>query len=393
MAEHICHRDNCPPNNIKGPKTTCAKCNKLAYLLCHGFDSHGNDFVKFKLPNGSKFIAASSSFTWLCQNCETAGFIVTAKGAMTPNASTTPSRAASQKPTANNFEKAIMKQLVELKNSIDEKIVNRLDEFGKGMCAVGNVTVSLERKLDWHLEKQGTQNARDLAKEMFRPAGNSNGMPRAYHDQTPKTATPKKSSYSTVLQKSLAVTPKPTTTTSSNSSAMSLKRKRNTELLLIDNSSSQMVQKTKIPTPKQGTKNIQIGKPLELRKIEPKKINALSKSIWVSGFHPETTTEELDEHIITNTEVKEKTKFRCSKLVKKEQDTSKMTFVSFKIDVSPEDYDTIANPEVWPHSINIREFIKMTPPKPTLGQFLAKSSSDDPSSPQNAAKLQKSTLR
>lgn len=247
------------------------------------------------------------------------------------------------------------------------------------------------------MQKRATQNAfgksdaRDSARAMFgRPTAMGDGKSTVYPSpiHTPKSKP--RPSYSTVLQSATPVMSQP-------SSAMlfSGKRKRNTELVLIDNSTAQAMKKTDVPSPKQGTKNIQIGKPVELkitRKVAPKIINSLSKSLWVSGFHPDTTNEEIENYIIENTTVTDRTKFRCSKLVKKDQDVSKMSFISFKIDVSPEDFDIISQPEYWSQNVKISEFIKMTPPKPTLNQFMPPSSSES-SSPERDAKMKKTNER
>lgn len=47
-----------------------------------------------------------------------------------------------------------------------------------------------------------------------------------------------------------------------------------------------------------------------------------------------------------------------------------MKSVSFKIDVTPEVYDILIDPENWPKSKRIREFIKMSAPKSTLNDFM-----------------------
>lgn len=156
----------------------------------------------------------------------------------------------------------------------------------------------------------------------------------------------------------------------------------------LKNSTSKIIQTKKIPTPKRGTKNAQIGKPLDTRKFEPRKLNPLTKAIHVSGFHPDTKTDELAEYIIAHSNVTEKTNFNCFKLIKKDQDISKMSFISFKINVTPDDFEKFINVDIWPEQINIREFVTMTPPKPMLGQFLQRQS---PSkiSPSQQSKIQK----
>lgn len=65
-----------------------------------------------------------------------------------------------------------------------------------------------------------------------------------------------------------------------------------------------------------------------------------------------------------------------------------MSYVSFKIDVSPDDFAALADVNIWPINVNVREFVRMTPPRPTLGQFLPRSSPNN-SSPEHQSKVAK----
>lgn len=124
------------------------------------------------------------------------------------------------------------------------------------------------------------------------------------------------------------------------------------------------------PSPKQGKKNVQIGRPVSVPQRVPRNANPLTKAIWVSKFHPETKPEEVEKYIIENTEVKDATKFKCTMLIKKDADISKMSFVSYKIDASPEVYDTLIDPENWPSDKHVREFVKLSPPKLAINDFM-----------------------
>lgn len=236
-------------------------------------------------------------------------------------------------------------------------------------------------KIDTNVEKFGYQiERRPIAHDLVRPWSKPNNRadttqtpngtryPRTYPNpimQNPNTPKPK--SYSTVLQTKTPVLPR---------SDMPTQRKKEQHITLIDNSTATTVKSIKIPTPKQGKKDLQIGLPLNIseRRIVPRNVNPLTKSIWISPFHPTTTPEQLESHIIEHTEIKDKSKFKCTKLVKKEQDVTKMSFVSFKIDVIPEAYDIVFNEEIWPKRTEMREFVKMAPPKQTLGDFVPSNS-------------------
>ncbi|XP_031639793.1 uncharacterized protein LOC116351792 [Contarinia nasturtii] len=65
------------------------------------------------------------------------------------------------------------------------------------------------------------------------------------------------------------------------------------------------------------------------------------KAIWISGFDPMTTEQEIMDYIVEDTPVKNKEKFRVHKLVKKGQDA-------------------------WESDVFVREFVQNT----TMGDFL-----------------------
>lgn len=83
----------------------------------------------------------------------------------------------------------------------------------------------------------------------------------------------------------------------------------------------------------------------------------------MSKFNPETSVEEIIEHIVTETSVKDKKLFRCIKLVKKDQDISKLSWVSFKIDVVAEHFDELMDSSNWGDDNLIREFIHIRAPE------------------------------
>lgn len=374
---HVCSRDDCKPANVSGPSAKCGRCGKIGFLFCHGFTMHGNDYVKCELPNGSKLVLSLTSFHWVCQACSTAGMVITSTGPMTP------------KPSNNNNSKekvTIVSTLNEIKKMLSknqEEVIERLDEIGPAVMKNETECRSIIMKLDSEERQNSFKNGRDLANLMFKRQQPSvyeiaNGNEKSTTNNTPKQRT-----YATVLQSKLVVKPQLSSSTTTPS-----KRKRDTEIALIENASQSVIQKAKIPTPKKGTKIAQIGKPLEIRTIEPKKTNPLTKSIRIAGLHPETTTEEVDKYIIENSPVTDTTKFKCFKLVKKDQDVSKMSFVSFKINVSPDDFDKLIDVNIWPSYVNIREFVQISPPKPTLEQFLPRTLAHK-SSPVHRSKIAK----
>lgn len=385
MSDHICSRDDCKPASVSGPSAKCGRCGKLGFLFCHGFEKHGNDYVKCDLPNGSKFIASPSSIHWVCQSCHTAGMVITATGPMTSAISSTPKN-------GNNSSRSTEKMFIAL-NDIKQmlvknqgEIVGRLNEIGPAVIEANEETKHVKSILLSERQMRGVQNAKDLAKELFgrKDNGTENTKnPKTYPELNAKQ-TPKQRTFATVVQSKLAVTPRPTPTTGTPS-----KRKRDAEIFLVDNRSEKVIEKVKLPTPKQGTKKSQLGKSIAARNFMPKAMNPLTKSIRVAGIEAQTTTEQLDDYIVEYSSLKDKTKFKCTKLVKKDQDISKLRFVSFKIDVSPNDFNELMDVDLWPQHANVREFINLSPPKQTFGQFLPRSVPKSPSEPEQQSKMAK----
>lgn len=167
--------------------------------------------------------------------------------------------------------------------------------------------------------------------------------------------------YSTMVKSNLPVTPQSQTPS---------QRQRERTISLIDNATGETVKTAKFPTPKHGKKDAQIGRPLPERQRTQRNVDPMSKAIWVSKFHPETTPDEIANYIVTHTEAKDKTKFKCTMLVKKDADLSQMSFVSYKIDATPEVYDILIDPENWPSNKQVREFVKLSPPKRKMDDFI-----------------------
>lgn len=252
---------------------------------------------------------------------------------------------------------------------------SKIDEIGHNLSDVEKVVVETNDKSDGLIKLvQSRTNfttsnmMRNFAKERFRPQQQSTQhkpTPIQTPESTPKTSV-QRPKYSTIVRSNLAVTPRSENPT---------ERKRDKTISLVDNVTGLAVTSVKVPTPKSGTKDIEIGRPVVTRtfverKTASRKPSELPMTLCASNFHPETTTEELENYIIEHTEVKDKTKFKCSKLVKKDADLTQLTFVSFKIDVSPEAYEILKQKENWPKNKTIREFSKLSPPKISLSNFM-----------------------
>lgn len=62
--------------------------------------------------------------------------------------------------------------------------------------------------------------------------------------------------------------------------------------------------------------------------------------------------------------IKNETDVRCVRLVPKDKDVSQLSFVSFKIVVPLELFESIKDPALWPSYVAVREFVE-SPPRRT----------------------------
>lgn len=76
--------------------------------------------------------------------------------------------------------------------------------------------------------------------------------------------------------------------------------------------------------------------------------------LYLSGFHPQVTTEDVEKIIGRCLPIDEPV--RTNKLVPKDADISKLTFVSFKVGLPPMVKDAALLPATWPKGIRFREF-------------------------------------
>ena len=76
--------------------------------------------------------------------------------------------------------------------------------------------------------------------------------------------------------------------------------------------------------------------------------------LYLSGFHPQVTAEDIEK--IVGQCLPIDGPLRATKLVPKDVDISRLTFVSFKVGLSPTSKDAALLPATWPKGIRFREF-------------------------------------
>ncbi|XP_055308655.1 uncharacterized protein LOC129572670 [Sitodiplosis mosellana] len=332
---HKCSEDDCKRDCVSGPKTKCKKCNTLCYLLCYGFEKAKHNHVKIILPSGAKIAVDPKTLIFVCDNCDVLISNVIPKpgekndttngSELSPKRTKTASLAAEFR----EWSKTISSQVEQC------KFVNRNEQCN---------------------EKHATKNMQQNNVQKSVPSINFKHTPSSNCASKPNVNKPQQRQFSTVLKSTITATAK--------NSAKSGKRKHS-EITLIENSSATLIESAPIPSPRNGTGNFQIGKPVTKKpaKVPKSPKQRLDKSVGVSNFDIDTTVEEINEHILSVTTISDAKKFRCIKLIKKEQDLSKLSFVSFKIDVVSDHFDELMNRANWSSENLVREFVKMKLPE------------------------------
>lgn len=324
MTRHKCNRDNCPPNNITGPKIKCAKCKNLCFLQCFGFESgekvDGQDTVKIKGPNESICTMFVSCMAFQC--CSNVMTDTDQKKALKlPTVARSTSKNRSTSSLSNDNEQLLVNELTHIKQMLTS-IQNATDENTAEIAEIKMLSTKTEENV-----KKAT--------EMNQLKTPQNGAAMSYVDAYKRNATA-----------AAMETP-------------SSKRKRT------DTLKSERRQANRPPA-KVGTKVGAIG--LTVVPPQPAKPK-FEKALFVSGLAPSTTNDELADFIAGNTPVVDREKFTVHKLLKKGDDGADLKYVSFKVCVSVDDLVILDNAELWPAGIRVREF-NAGPPKNTFGRHL-----------------------
>lgn len=82
------------------------------------------------------------------------------------------------------------------------------------------------------------------------------------------------------------------------------------------------------------------------------------KSAYVSNFDPSITEENVVNYLLRENVISRAEDVSCKILVSPYVDMDSISFVSFKITVSSEMYDSVVNRKLWPEHIVVREFVK-----------------------------------
>lgn len=108
-----------------------------------------------------------------------------------------------------------------------------------------------------------------------------------------------------------------------------------------------------------------------------------TKEIYVSKLDPLTSVDDMLNFLLDAKVIKDTAEIKCIKLVKADVDLEKLNWVSFKIIVPINLFDHIVNPNIWPPSVAIREFIDHPRPKPNVASLSIDNRNRKPQTPKS----------
>lgn len=306
----MCSRDDCPPNNTKPDVTTkCANCNNLVHLPCIGI-----------LLKASQI--SSPNIKVLCNKCVDDVSDGNLASDLNTSFSATTSKNTPQKKRISN--EAVMNEMKVLRNVLEAN--------GQKLKDIAEKTTEIHNRTDMWIEVRKKSNV-SKTQMSFNTPTTTKGM----------NSVPRPMNFASAVRDNFA--------------PPSAKRSRP------EKTPNKI--KYNAPPPKVGTKTTFAGLSV-VSKPKRAELQKFTKYIWVSRLKPETSEDEMIDYIVKNTSANDNTKFRVHKLVKKDADLSALKFVSFKIDVNENEFNTLCDPDVWPENIMVREFII----NKTLGEYM-----------------------
>lgn len=93
--------------------------------------------------------------------------------------------------------------------------------------------------------------------------------------------------------------------------------------------------------------------------------NPNTRHLYVSRLQPQTSEDDILSFIKTSVKLNDMDVLRCKLLVPSGKKVEELNFVSFKISASIKDYSVLANTDIWPQNVAVREF-NNTPKTPSF---------------------------
>lgn len=294
---HVCSRDNCPPANVSGNKVRCFACAKQFYGKCFGIEDCFYDVLAPRSP-----FTDDSIIQFICQHC-------LAK----------PKPQIHAPADSGNGLGGIMETIsaiAETQRVSDRKITI----FNQKICDL----IELSTKTNDLCQNIDKKMISEIRKPLFSEIINSNNG------------------------RSPPITPAQKRFRSDSRPPISLGR-----AFAPDNQTP--LRPRAIP----GTLDVVIGPSVPQIGPQPNfgQKRRFDRSIWISRFHPDTTVEQIRDYVLNTTGCNDTEQFNCIKLVKRDADLTSLQFISFKIDVNEELFESLSSPAKWPKYVLVREFL------------------------------------
>lgn len=310
MAPHICSRDICPPKNISSGSIRCFLCKALSFKLCFGVDDSVYDAMAPMAP-----FVRGANIQFICPGC-----LISSDDGKNINCNK-PSGSGEALTTSNSDDiEAIKSKLckIMINQAIVDTKLNKLQETSELSCGklseIHAVSVDMNKvciDIDTNFKKSDGKRSKPSFSDILR--GNNGSPP--IRPQLTKRARVEREDIPGIAQQQR-------------------------------------------PNHFVGTLDVVIGPavPLIVERSSPSR-RKFDRSLWISRLHPETTTDQILEYVMSKTDCNDKSSFFCKKLVKRDADLSLLQFVSFKVDVNNEHFQCLIDPNVWPKTVRVREFI------------------------------------
>lgn len=120
-----------------------------------------------------------------------------------------------------------------------------------------------------------------------------------------------------------------------------------------------------------------------------KQKNKFDRALYVSRLANTISPDKMNEYVTTYAKLNIDD-FKCSLLVKKDADISKLAYVSYKIDVNEENFDCLANEDLWPEGVFIRPFVPTSRKMEDFMEHPIDTSNDHDTQPTKVTKIDSS---
>lgn len=321
MTRHKCD-ERCPNSAKRGPKIKCCKCSTVCYLQCFDFEAgekiDGHDTVKLTV-NDVVITTFVSTLGFAC--CTNILPPNDQKKALKMPAS---NRSASKSRSKSDSEQSLANELSNIKDMLSS-IKGATDSNTAEIAAIKLLSAQTDANVKIVTERNASTSAMSTPRS---PALNyvNDFKRRAYANAA--AGTPGKRKRLEINERAKLKFPDPKVGTKSNASGLTIVPRVN---------------------------NVRDDKPI------------FEKALYVSGLGPATSNDEIANYILEFTSVKDATKFKVHKMVKKDAEISKLKFVSFKVEMNAEELEVLDNVDLWPQGLRVREFQMV--PKNQMGNF------------------------